>query len=234
MRGRDGCSIAETTGRSLTQPPMTPWFDSFVFGAANSLHCACMCGPLALAFQGGTRGAVAYHLGRTLAYGAVGVALGGIGSALGSRQLGTPTAWVAFVLAAGLLVLALVGERGAMAIPGLGQALQRVMGKTRSLSPAVRAGLLGVFTPLLPCGLLWAACAGAAVSGSAVDGGGVMTGFALGSLPLLLLAQTQAGRLARRFGPRTLMFVQRGAMLLAAGTLVWRGIVSMQGESCCH
>lgn len=210
------------------------WFDSFVFGAANSLHCACMCGPLALAFQGGTRGAFSYHVGRTFSYGAVGVALGAFGSALGSKQLGAPTAWVAFVLAAGLLVLAMLGERGALAIPGLGRAMTRAMAKTRGLSPAWRAGLLGLFTPLLPCGLLWAACAAAAVAGSALDGGAVMTGFALGSLPLLLLAQTQAGRLAQRFGPRTMQFVQRGAMLLAAGILIWRGVVAMQGESCCH
>ncbi len=213
---------------------MTPWFESFVFGAANSVHCACMCGPLALAFQGGAKGACSYHLGRTIAYGAVGVVLGGVGAAFGTSGLGTPTAWVAFVLAAGLVLLALVGERGAIKVPGLGGLLQSVTSRTRALSPAVRAGMLGLFTPLLPCGLLWAACAGAAVAGSPLAGGGVMTGFALGSLPLLLLAQTQAGRLARRFGPRTLSFVQRGAMLLAAGVLVWRGVVGMQGGSCCH
>jgi uncharacterized protein len=212
---------------------MTPWFDSFIFGAANSLHCACMCGPLALAFQGGTKGAFSYHLGRVFAYGAIGVVLGGLGSALGSRQLATPTAWVAYVLAAGIVVLALLGERGALAIPGLGRSLQRAMAHTRGWSPAVRAGLLGAFTPLLPCGLLWAACAGASLAGSPLDGGGVMTGFALGSLPLLLLAQTQAGRLARRFGPRTLWWAQRVAMLLAAATLVWRGTVNLQGSCCC-
>lgn len=213
---------------------MTPWFESFVFGAANSVHCACMCGPLALAFQGGAKGALAYHLGRTASYGAVGVALGGLGSALGTRELGTPTAWVAFVLAAGLIVLALLGERGAIAIPGLGDTLKRAMSSTRTWSPSLRAGALGVVTPLLPCGLLWAACAGAAIAGSPLAGGGSMLGFALGSLPLLLLAQTQVGRLAQRFGPRTLFWVQRLAMLGAAGTLIWRGVVSMQGESCCH
>lgn len=213
---------------------MTPWFDSFIFGAANSLHCAAMCGPLALAFQGGSKGACSYHLGRVLSYGTIGVVLGGLGSALGSHELGAPTAWVAFVLAAGLVVLALLGERGALAIPGLGQALNRAMARTRRWSPAWRAGLLGMFTPLLPCGLLWAACAGASLAGSPLAGGGVMTGFALGSLPLLLLAQTQAGRLARRFGPRTLQWLQRGAMLSAAAILIWRGATSLQGSSCCH
>ncbi|MFY9342451.1 MAG: hypothetical protein WAT39_08170, partial [Planctomycetota bacterium] len=69
---------------------------------------------------------------------------------------------------------------------------------------------------------------------SAVAGAEVMVGLALGSLPLLLLAQTQVTTLARRFGPRTLLFVQRAAMLLAAGMLIWRGIANMHGSSCCH
>ncbi|MFY9342425.1 MAG: sulfite exporter TauE/SafE family protein, partial [Planctomycetota bacterium] len=123
---------------------MTPWLDSFVFGAANSLHCACMCGPLAMVFHGGTKGAVSYHLGRTFSYGAIGVALGGLGSAVGAANLGTPTAVVAFVLAAGLVVLALLGERGALAIPGLGNALNRALAGTRRWSPGLRAGALGL------------------------------------------------------------------------------------------
>ena len=59
-------------------------FDSFVFGAANSVHCACMCGPLALAFGGGRSGAVTYQLGRTMSYALVGSILGVTGKALGS------------------------------------------------------------------------------------------------------------------------------------------------------
>jgi sulfite exporter TauE/SafE len=213
---------------------MTPWFESFVFGAANSVHCACMCGPLALAFHGGAAGAFSYHLARASAYGALGVVLGGAGAALGARQLGAPTAWVAFVLAAGILLLALFGNRGAIALPVLGPLLRRFTARSRALSPAARGGLLGIMTPLLPCGLLWAACAGAAVAGSLLAGGAVMLGFALGSLPLLLLAQTQVPRLAHRMGPRAVFWVQRAAMLLAAAVLLWRGFTSLPGESCCH
>lgn len=217
---------------------MSPWFESFLSGAtnglANSVHCACMCGPLALTFQGGISRRTSYHAGRASAYGAIGVVLGGLGSALGANELGTPTAWVAFVLAAGLLMFVVIGDRGAVAVPGLGKLLQRGMAATRSLPPTARAGLLGLATPLLPCSLLWATCAAAALAGSALAGAAVMVGFALGSLPLLVLAQAQAGWLARRFGPNVLRFVQRGAMLLAAGVLVWRGILAMQGQSCCH
>jgi hypothetical protein len=213
---------------------MTAWFESFVFGAANSLHCACMCGPLAFACQGGAKGACSYQLGRLASYGAVGVVLGIAGSVLGSAELGTPTAWVAFVFAAGIAALLLLGQRGSLAIPGLTRLLSSAMARTRRFSPSVRSALLGVFTPLLPCGLLWAAAAGAAIAGSALAGGAVMLGFALGTLPLLLLAQTQAGRLAARLGPNTLSWLQRGAMLAAAVTLLVRGFQGLNGGSCCH
>jgi sulfite exporter TauE/SafE len=213
---------------------MSLWSESFLFGAANSLHCACMCGPLALAVHGGTGGALAHQFGRAVAYGLLGVALGGAGTAFGTRELAAPAAWVAFALAAGLVALATVGERGSLRIPGLGALLQRALAGTRSLPPAARALLLGAATPLLPCGLLWSACAGAAVAGSPIAGGEVMLGFALGSLPLLLLAQTLLPGFARRFGPRTLAVVQRSAMLLAAGVLVWRGLAAAHGASCCH
>lgn len=211
---------------------MTTLTESFLFGLANSVHCACMCGPLALSFEGGT-GLLSYHGGRALSYGALGVVLGSTGALFGSDGLGSSSAWVAFVLAAGLIVLATVGERGAIALPGVGALLRGLLRRGRALPRFWRGGLLGLATPLLPCGLLWSACAGAAVAGSAVGGGSVMVGFALGSVPLLLLAQTQAGRLLRTLGPAKLLWLQRSAMLLAAGVLVWRGVLHLQGSSCC-
>ncbi len=210
---------------------MTHLFDSFVFGAANSVHCACMCGPLALAF-GGQSGTATYQLFRIASYALVGSALGATGAAFGSASFGVPAATTAYVLAAALVVLALKGERGAMKLPFFSRLLGRATAKGRGWPPIFRAGLLGALTPLLPCGLLWSACAGAAVAGSTLGGAEVMGGFALGSLPLLLLAQWNAPSLARRLSPTALVLVQRGAMLLAAATLVWRGIEASSGGCC--
>lgn len=192
-----------------------------------------MCGPLAVSFGGGRGGTIAYQTARAASYSALGAVLGGTGRVFGSAEVGVPAATAAYVLAAGLVVLALVGERGAIKIPWLGQALQRVTASSRGRKPWLRAGLLGLATPLLPCGLLWSACAGAAVAGSAAAGAEVMLGFAAGSLPLLLLAQHHAPAIARRFSPRTLAWVQKGAMLFAAAVLVWRASVAQAG-GCCH
>lgn len=213
---------------------MAPWFESFVFGCANSLHCACMCGPLALAFHGGASGVLSYQCARAVSYGAIGVVLGATGAVLGASSLGAPTAWVAFVFAAALVLLAVFGERGIVELPGAGRVLNAATARGRRWSPGVRGAVLGLLTPLLPCGLLWSACAGATLAGSAFAGGAAMFLFALGSLPLLLLAQTQAVPLARRFGPRALAIAARVTMLLAAGVLVWRGIAAQSGGCCCH
>jgi len=136
-------------------------------------------------------------------------------------------------MAGGLIALALFGDRGVMRIPLIGQLVPRITARTRRLSPVTRAAMLGVVTPLLPCGLLWAAFAGASVAGSATSGATVMAAFALGSLPLLFLAQSQAGRIATRFSPRSVQILQRSAMLLAAITLAWRGYANLHGDSCC-
>jgi sulfite exporter TauE/SafE len=211
---------------------MSLFFESFIFGAANSVHCACMCGPLALAFGGGPSVTMAYQASRAAAYAAIGATVGGSGAALGAAHLGAGAALGAYVLAAGLVVLALVGERGALKIPLLAGLMNGILRKSRSLSPVGRAMALGLCTPLLPCGLLWSAFAAASVAGSAPDGAVVMTGFALGSLPLLLLAQHKAPSLARRWSPTALAWLQKGAMLLAAAILVWRGYHADQGGCC--
>jgi sulfite exporter TauE/SafE len=211
---------------------MSLLFESFIFGAANSVHCACMCGPLALAFGGGARVTTAYQGSRALAYATVGAAVGGGGAALGSAHLGAGTAVAAYALAAGLVALALVGERGALKVPLLAGLVNGALKRSRRLPPFGRAMALGLCTPLLPCGLLWSAFAAAAVAGSALDGAAVMTGFALGSLPLLLLAQHKAPALARRLSPTALAWLQKGAMLLAAAILVWRGYHADQGGCC--
>lgn len=212
---------------------MSLLIQSFLFGAANSLHCACMCGPLAMSFGQGPGGTTAYQGGRIASYSLLGAILGGTGAAFGSGEVGVPAATAAYVLAAALVLLALVGERGALKLPWLGPWLQRITAFSRGRAPWLRAGLLGLATPLLPCGLLWSACASAAVAGSTLAGSEVMAGFALGSLPLLFLAQHHAPALVRRFSPRTLAWVQKGAMLLAAAVLVWRASVAQQG-GCCH
>lgn len=201
---------------------MSAFAESFLLGLVQSLHCATMCGPLASCVGGS--GAVTWHAGRAASYAAAGVALGSLGSGLGTTQLASPGAVAALILAAGLLVTTVFGER-VLAIPGFGRIARPLLGAVMRLPLATRGLALGAVSVLLPCGLLWLALAAAAVSGGPVQGAVAMLGFVLGSLPLLVGAQLG---LAAVPAP-----IRRLLPLVACALLVWRAWSGLWGHSCC-
>ncbi len=208
--------------------------ESFIFGFANSLHCAGMCGPLACCFHGGTAGTACYHLGRTTSYVIAGVAAGSIGAVAGSGSITNHAAWVSMGMAAFLLLMVFGLHHHLQAVPGLGKLFGSTFAWTNRLSPLSRATSLGLLTGLLPCGLLYAAYASALIAGSWEGGAQVMFGFAMGSLPILALAQIKMNWLRSVLSPRARLNCYRGLMLLAAGILFWRGWLSLQQTTCCQ
>lgn len=165
---------------------------AIVLGLVGSLHCAGMCGPLALALPmtGNARstfilGRVAYNLGRIVTYCALGAAFGLVGQTL---VLAGFQRWVS--LAAGTAILAglLLSTKFATTVPvaravawiksGLGAMLRQ-----RSLASTFA---LGTLNGLLPCGLVYAACAGAVATGGLVEGVEYMAAFGLGTVPMML------------------------------------------------
>ena len=220
--------------RSGTTGLVSALLESLVFGFANSLHCAGMCGPLAACVVSTRCDVAAYQASRLLAYVLAGLGLGAAGAALGGpSDSGTGHAWVSFVLAAALILGAFGGERFIGSIPGLKRLLGGVLRRSRQLPAAGRAAALGGATALLPCGLLYAIYAGAAVAGGALSGGSVMLGFAVGSAPILIVAQLHVGWLQKKLGPSGLARIRLAAMLSAAGLLIWRGWQHLNGSSCC-
>lgn len=165
---------------------------AFLLGFVGSAHCAGMCGPLALALPptGNTRahflvGRVAYNAGRILTYAALGALFGLLGRTFALAGL---QRWVS--LTAGALILL-----GLLLSPKLGSgvALARGAGwlkaalgtllRRRALSSLFGIGLLN---GLLPCGLVYAACAGATASDHTLHGVAYMIVFGLGTLPMML------------------------------------------------
>src|SRR5689334_18485310 len=81
---------------------------AFMLGLVGSLHCAGMCGPLALALpSAGARpagyfiGRVAYNLGRIITYCALGLGFGLLGKTL---LLAGVQRWLSIALGVGLLI----------------------------------------------------------------------------------------------------------------------------------
>jgi uncharacterized protein len=91
---------------------------------------------------------------------------------------------------------------------------------------------LGWLTPLLPCGPLWLMLGAAAMTGSSWSGGLHMASFALGTVPLPLVLQWQAARLARTFSPTAALLAQRAIALVSAGLLAWRASLPLHAS--CH
>jgi sulfite exporter TauE/SafE len=165
---------------------------AIVLGLVGSLHCAGMCGPLALALPmtGNSRatfvlGRVAYNLGRIFTYCLLGAAFGLIGQTLAFAGF---QRWVSIAAGSAILVGLFVSSRSTVSLPvargvawiksGLGALLRR-----RSVASVFS---LGALNGLLPCGLVYAACAGAVATGGLLSGVEYMAAFGFGTVPMML------------------------------------------------
>ena len=84
------------------------------------------------------------------------------------------------------------------------------------------AGLLGLVTPLIPCGPLYLMLGVSLVSSSWARGAVMMLCFALGTMPVYLLAQWQWFHLAARLSPGMLRTAQRILACASAVLVTWR------------
>ena len=198
----------------------------------GSSHCAGMCGGIA-AFCGGAgecggrRSMMAtgtYHVARAMSYVIVGLAAGGIGSLLdaggalvGLQQMTAVVAGIAVALCGVALLLSASGvDAGRSSLPAwLQRAVSAVHRAAASMPPVRRAAVIGLATPLLPCGWLWAFALVAAGTGSALDGGVVMLAFWAGTVPILALLG--AGIAALGHGQRRALAALAGVAMVAVG-----------------
>ncbi len=205
-----------------------------VAGATGSLHCALMCGPLACASlgQGPRATLLTWHLGRTLAYAAVGALIGAVGHTLSGLFTVQLEPWLTGLMALGLVITALDLAKRVPPIPGLGR-LSRGLGRlSKGRGPFVRALLLGAATPFLPCGLLAGIFLAALATDSSVGGAAVLGAFSLGAIPALVAVQLGARSLDR--WPVPALILRRAVPLVAATVLLVRAVWASQQGPACH
>lgn len=220
-------------------------------GLATSLHCAGMCGPLAcgigaFAKNEGERLAAtsAYHAGRLTAY----TVLGTICGAVGKEPLGwffhSPAVLLPWAMVAALLFLATGLDKKIPRPAFLARIAIRGRFKAQRM-PAIAGGaLIGLLTPFLPCGPLYAVFIALLSAGSASRGAEVAFAFGIGTVPLLWVAQHGFHRIRRQLSPTNLGRIQRGLALVAALVLAWRLQGTLPAKdtetagaelpSCCH
>ncbi len=210
---------------------------SFVVGFLTSLHCVGMCGGLVACYAiqrgsgqalAGMAGHLSYNGGRLLSYTFLGGLAGIIGKMLGSLKLAGP--W--FSLAAGMVMVA-VGLIMIGVVPGWNLQDPREQSWLRKLHLQSVADLLqnrsregafyiGLLTPLLPCGMLYAMVLKAAETGSAPTGALTMLAFGVGTVPALFVTGVATTFLSVRFRLHAnrvaaLLVIVMGVLLVVRG-----------------
>jgi len=206
----------------------------FTLGAAGSLHCAGMCGPLSLALPvfhlSKTRAFMSillYHFGRVITYSVLGLVFGLAGRSLyiaGFQQ------WFSLVM--GILVLVLAAlyflQKKSLHLRLLNRFYAAIQRRIQRLlySPTPGAAgfvAIGMANGLLPCGMVYIALASVLSFPSVAESVGFMAMFGAGTLPLMMLISV-GGRLIR---PEIRMSMQKivpVSITLVGVLLILRGL----------
>ena len=213
-------------------PLLTP-ATAFTAGLVTSLHCSGMCGPLTCAFFGAKPGTPAemriatglYHSSRLIAYTVIGGFLGLLGhSAAQTLFASAPGRFLPWAFALLFLIIAFRLDRFIPAFRAFSGLFHRI--QFNRMPRFKMSALLGLATPFLPCGPLYAVFGVALFAGSFLNGAELMSAFALGTMPLYWLLQSQYFKLQRRFSPATLQWARQGLALVSALLLVARALSS--------
>ena len=220
---------------------------AFFLGLVGSLHCVGMCGPLALALPttGHTRaafltGRAAYNLGRITTYCALGAVFGLIGQTFALAGL---QRWVSFIAGVAILLALISSSRFALGVPAAKLVTWLKAGLAKLFLRRTLSSLftLGLLNGLLPCGLVYIACAAATASGRVVTGIESMFAFGLGTVPMMLGLALAGPRLQfvlrlrlQRLVPACLALV--GVLLLLRGLSLGIPYLSpdLSGTHPCH
>lgn len=188
---------------------MMEYLSALIVGLVGSLHCAGMCGPIAVAIPLNNRswssrifGSLTYNTGRTFTYAILGAIFGlaGFGLAIGGLQQ-----WVSMLLGSIMILGVIIPRFG-----HLGQSVTRVSGlisqhvkKLFSKYFRIRTYpslfFLGILNGFLPCGLVYIALAGALVMSQVSEGALYMIFFGLGTLPMMMVISLAGNMISGRF-----------------------------------
>jgi sulfite exporter TauE/SafE len=224
-------------------------YAALVLGLVGGLHCAGMCGPLALALPGRDRtgvtfllGRLAYNFGRVGTYCGLGLVFGAVGR---SFWMAGVQRWASITLGLVLLFGLILSRKLALSRPVvlLVQRLKLAMGGLIRRRSLVALGVLGLLNGLLPCGLVYVACAGAAATGGVISGLEYMAVFGLGTMPVMFVISISGKLMPTALRLRLVRAVPLSIILLAL-LLILRGMslgipyispdLSSQDPGCCN
>lgn len=186
-----------------------------LFGLATSLHCIGMCGPLSCIFCQSKNQKYfplfLYHLGRLIVYSG----LGFVAARLNLIQY--PLMHYSAAVLGVILLLAVLGAYLPLPVNAF---MARVTPISRQY-PNRAALFLGLLTPMLPCGMLYAAVGAAAMAVSPLQGLYWMSLFALGTMPLMIMGQLGYRWIGKALSPQIMKVIQWVLMAISLSLFLW-------------
>jgi uncharacterized protein len=217
--------------------PAVMAFTVFSASLLGSLHCAGMCGPLQFAVAPTSSTAFVYNGGRIFSYTLLGAIAGSVGGSLFSESASQFLAWFSGISFS--LVLVVFAFRLFRGVPSFHSDFQTRV-STRILRKALRfhrlhlrSFVLGLLTPLLPCGWLLTFLLGAGLTENPFVGALLMFSFCLGTLPVLGLLPAIKTFMNKKLGTKC-NYVAGGLFVFVAFAIVFVRVLSVYQQTSCH
>ena len=174
------------------------FISAFILGLLGSLHCVGMCGPIAFMLPVDRSNSVkkisqisAYHIGRLLAYGLIGLVFGILGK---SFYLFGVQQQLSIAIGIIMIIIILIPYKS-ISKYNLSKPIHKIIAKVKSsLGKALKKKTadtfitIGFLNGFLPCGLVYMAVFGAIATGDLIEGSIYMILFGLGTIPLMTSA----------------------------------------------
>ncbi|WP_018342347.1 sulfite exporter TauE/SafE family protein [Cytophaga aurantiaca] len=226
---------------------MMLFYAACIMGLTGSLHCLGMCGPIAFALPVRTNVLYIkilkyglYNIGRVTTYAILGALIGiaGKGFALaGMQQMLSIAAGILIIVSALLaytstnnVVMNRIADTIRTRLKSAFHFYFQQKGNTALF-------MLGLLNGLLPCGMVYMAMLAALAAGSPASGAAFMTGFGLGTVPMMFgvcLAGNVVGMKWKNFIYKAapLLACMVGVLLILRGMQVSVPLLSA-GHDCC-
>lgn len=219
---------------------------AFLAGLITSPHCVLMCGPLAFVLLSPQKNDeipsinhselianhLIYHAFRILSFSIFGGLAGFMGLGILSILRFPGTKLLPWALACFLLLFAFKLDKLIPKLPFAKRFFSRITEKLTQLPKKFAASMLGLATPMLPCGPLYMMLWVALSSGNPFFGAQLLLAFGLGTIPLMLLTSTQYYRLS----PKIIYKTQRILAFIVALFIIYRTLMAnspLSADFCC-
>lgn len=209
---------------------------AFVFGLLSSVHCAGMCGPIALALPRKEKGSkldfftgrILYNLGRVTTYLFLGVLIGFLGKGIALAGYQQTLSLLIGILLLLLVIFSINPESITQKVywmRGFYTFISRKLGGLLKKPNAASYYGIGVLNGFLPCGVVYIALLAALAAGGVGESALYMLIFGLGTFPMMLSLSLAGGwmqikyrRALRKIMPYTIglfavLFILRGLNL---------------------